>query len=754
MKQISVIIPTLNEGENIGHLIERINASLFYHNIEYEIIVVDDNSADTTRAIVKHFSQRFPVELKLKKGKPGKAQSLLEGFSYAKYEIICMIDADLQYPPEVIPQMLEKVNGGADLVIANRIYSNISFIRNFVSKSFRLIFGKMLHGLDVDVQSGLKIFKKEIIERLDIDPTPWTFDMEFLKKSIEAGYTIDSLSVEFSKRAHGKSKINFLKSSWEIGKNALLLKFQKKELIPFHSDKLLKMGYGFHYGGKEYIQYSSLSQKETAFLRFTIRQKTILLFLFSSIAFGLFINWHFTIVTLIALLTLLYFIDLLFNLALIVRSFVNPAEIRISETEIKEINEETLPAYTVFCPLYKEWPVIPQFINAMSQLDYPKNKLQVMLLLEENDLETIDAIKTIELPSYFEIVIVPHSFPKTKPKACNYGLTKATGEFAVIYDAEDIPDPLQLKKAVLGFKKSNEQTICLQAKLNFYNAKQNLLTRIFTAEYSLWFDLVLTGLQSIDAPIPLGGTSNHFKISALKELKGWDSFNVTEDADLGIRIVEKGYKTAIIDSQTLEEANSNLRNWFSQRSRWIKGYMQTYFVHTRDAKTFLPEKRKFNLLTFQLVIGGKILSLFINPVMWAITIIFFVLRPIFGEFITTFFPTPVLYIGVISLILGNFLYLYYYMIGCAKHGHYDLIQYVFLVPFYWLIMSVASWIALFQFITAPHHWAKTKHGLHLKDKVTDEALQIEEVSEETYDVDDTGDVGEFPYGQAAFIIYE
>src|SRR5581483_11735953 len=159
------------------------------------------------------------------------------------------------------------------------------------------------------------------------------------------------------------------------------------------------------------------------------------------------------------------------------------------------------------------------------------------------------------LPNYFKIIVVPDSSPKTKPKACNYGLQFATGEYSVIYDAEDVPDPLQLKKAIVAFAKSAKNVICIQAKLNFYNPHQNILTRVFTAEYSLWFDLVLTGLQSIEAPIPLGGTSNHFKTQILKKIKGWDAFNVTEDCDLGLRLFKNGFSTAIMDSTTLEEAN-------------------------------------------------------------------------------------------------------------------------------------------------------------------------------------------------------
>src|SRR5258706_1512248 len=204
-----------------------------------------------------------------------------------------------------------------------------------------------------------------------------------------------------------------------------------------------------------------------------------------------------------------------------------------------------------------------------------------MLLLEKDDKETIKQINSTYLPSYFDIVIVPKSQPKTKPKALNYGLRVAKGEFVVIYDAEDIPDPMQLKKAVVAFNKAKKDVICIQAKLGFYNSNQNILTKLFTIEYCLWFDLVLTGLQSIHAPIALGGTSNHFRRKDIIMLKKWDPFNVTEDADLGMRIVKNGFSTAIINSYTMEEANSQLINWFRQRSRWIKGYLQTYFVHMR-----------------------------------------------------------------------------------------------------------------------------------------------------------------------------
>ncbi|GAC1572704.1 MAG: hypothetical protein NVS3B9_2500 [Candidatus Doudnabacteria bacterium] len=485
------------------------------------------------------------------------------------------------------------------------------------------------------------------------------------------------------------------------------------KIIPFTPDHQKQKGKGFHYKGKEFVHHSDLYHEEVAFKTLSASQKIIISSAVLTLILLLVLNWRSTLLVIVVTLTIFYFSDLLFNFFLIYRTFTETPEIEISNQAVAELVDENLPTYTILCPLYKEAHILPQFVNAILNLDYPKDKLQVRLLLEEDDQETIIAARAARLPKCFEILIVPHSSPKTKPKACNYGLIGSEGKYCVIYDAEDVPEIDQLKKIVLAFKASSPDMVCMQAKLNFYNPHQNLLTKIFTAEYSLWFDLVLGGLQSIHAPIPLGGTSNHFNTQKLKELKGWDSFNVTEDCDLGIRLVKKGYRTAVVNSTTFEEANSSFTGWFGQRARWIKGYMQTYLVHMRRPGEFSNEFNKPHFLTFQLIVGGKILSMFINPLMWAITILYFLMRAKIGPFVDTFFPTIILYMAVICLIFGNFLYMYYYMIGCVKRGHFRIIKYSFLVPFYWLAMSVAGWIGLFGLMFNPHHWSKTKHGLHL-----------------------------------------
>jgi glycosyltransferase XagB len=719
MKSISIIVPVWNEEKNIKLLVEEINQSLLGAVEAYEIIFIDDHSTDKSVSLIKKLSETYPIRLHIKEGKKGKAYSLLEGFKLAKYNMLCMIDADLQYSPAYIPQMIKEIQKGKDIVVANRKKYEAGAMRKTMSKIFHGVFARLLHGFTEDVQSGLKVFKRTVARHLELNPSSWTFDMEFLLKARHAGYKIGTVDIEFKKRHAGTSKIAMVRSSLEIGYSAIKLKLQDTGLVPFSQEAIAGKGKGFHARGAEFVQHTDLSLQESAFAPLTRKQKLTIVSLTALLVAAFIFNWHATLVALISVLTIVYFIDLLFNFFLIYRSYFKEPEIKIQTRAINAIPESEWPMYSILCPLYKEWAVLPQFVKSMSALDYPKDKLQVMLLIEEDDTESQEKIATMNLPYYFDVVIVPDSQPKTKPKALNYGISKVTGEYIVIYDAEDVPDPLQLKKAVLAFKKAVKNIICIQAKLNFYNPDQNLLTRMFTIEYSLWFNLVLTGLQSIHAPIPLGGTSNHFRTADIIKLKQWDAFNVTEDADLGMRLSKKGYRTALINSTTMEEANSNTLNWVKQRSRWIKGYIQTYFVHMRQPKSFFIDQKPHHFFIFQTIVGGKILSMLINPIMWLMTIAYFAFTPIFGEFIKSLYLTPIFYMAVFSMFIGNFLYMYYYMLGAAKREQWGLVPFALVTPIYWLGMSIAAGLALWEFIFKPHYWHKTQHGLHL-DHIDDD----------------------------------
>ena len=713
---VSVVIPVFNERENIEQLLLRIKVAFLGTRYSYECIVIDDHSTDGTYEFLTSY-KKIPALIVLQKsGKTGKAYSLVEGFARASGDYFVMIDADLQYPAEAVPQMLEKLRK-ADIVVAQRKKYQASTTRRFFSRGFRLLFGKMLFGMSYDIQSGLKVFKREVVETVKLEPrSAWTFDLEFLHRARLAGFTIHNHDISFHARKNGMSNVKILSSITEIGGNAISVRMRRvfPQHVPPATTATTMRGAGVGYKKKRYITHTTLPHHKTAIRTFELKQKLFIFSLLAVLGVGLYVNTLLTATLFVGVLSVIYFIDVLFNLFLIVKSLAHSPEIVVSEQELATLSDQKLPVYTILCPLYKEEHVIPHFIESIQKLDYPKNKLDVILLLEEDDVQTINVVKQMNLPFYVRTVMVPHSQPKTKPKACNYGLSHARGEYLVIYDAEDMPDPLQLKKAILAFKKAPKNVKCLQAKLNYYNPHQNILTRLFTAEYSLWFDVTLTGLQGVNTSIPLGGTSNHFRVSDLQSLQGWDPFNVTEDADLGIRLFKEGYQTAMIDSTTLEEANSKFTNWLRQRSRWIKGYMQTYLVHMRQTLSF-TRKKGIHAFLFQLTIGGKIAFILINPFLWVLTISYFTLYAIVGPTIEYIYPSYIFYMAATSLVFGNFLFLYYYMIGCARRGHWALMKYIFLVPFYWIMISIAGFIALYQLIVKPHYWEKTVHGLHLKD---------------------------------------
>ncbi len=427
------------------------------------------------------------------------------------------------------------------------------------------------------------------------------------------------------------------------------------------------------------------------------------------------------------LIILMYLSHLLLQGSMMALNFFAPAsdEEHIDDGIVAALDNADWPRYTILCPLYHEAAVVSQMVSALRSLDYPRERLEILLLTEEDDQETRAALQRLALPAHFQILTVPHGYPRTKARACNYGLLHAHGDYLVIYDAEDIPDPAQLKKAVLTFAQHDTSLACVQARLNCYNPYQNLLTRLFTAEYSLWFDLVLPGLQRLGLPLPLGGTSNHFRVAALRAVGGWDAFNVTEDCDLGLRLFQLGFKTVIMHSTTYEEANSRLSNWLRQRSRWIKGYMQTYLVYMRRPHEYFRCGRLRQLCTVQLVVGGSAASLLINPLVWTLSVVYVCSQGHLQGFYHLLFPAPLLYAGTLCLIFGNFFHLYLHLLASLRRKHYGLVPWALLMPFCWLLDSLAAYLALCELLVKPHYWQKTLHGFHLLRRDTQATASLE-----------------------------
>ncbi len=378
------------------------------------------------------------------------------------------------------------------------------------------------------------------------------------------------------------------------------------------------------------------------------------------------------------------------------------------EIAARNLRDDELPVFTVLVPMFREGRVLPRLARALRALDYPLGKLDIKIVLESGDTETIEQARKLGLEGVFEVIRVPPSQPQTKPKACNFALRFARGEYLVVYDAEDQPEPDQLRKVVATFRRSPPDVACLQCRLNYYNASENWLTRMFTLDYSLWFDLVLPGLERLKVPIPLGGTSNHFKIEVLRELHAWDPFNVTEDADLGIRLSEKGYRVGIVDSTTYEEASCHVGNWVRQRSRWLKGYMQTLLVHTRRPLQLIRKTGVLGFLGFVFFIGGTVLSGLLNPLFWLLYIVWLFLA---WSGLEDVFPQYLLLISLCNLLAGNGAFIFLSMIAPLRRGWLGLIPYSLTAFAYWILISVAAYKGLWQLLINPFYWEKTRHGV-------------------------------------------
>ncbi|MGO3886157.1 MAG: glycosyltransferase family 2 protein [Mycetocola sp.] len=447
-----------------------------------------------------------------------------------------------------------------------------------------------------------------------------------------------------------------------------------------------------------------LSARET----FSRGQKVGGLILLAIVIVGLVLAPVPSIIVIVAALSLAFLAGTAFKFFVAMRGARFDVVERVRDDEVNALEDDILPTYTVLVPVFREANIVANLIDNLGGIDYPADRLEILILIEEEDDETRSAITRAAPPANMHVVTIPKGHPQTKPRACNVGLTLATGEFLVIYDAEDRPDPDQLKKALIAFSKGGPSTVCVQAALNYFNATENVLTRMFTLEYSFWFDYMLGGLDHAKLPIPLGGTSNHFRTSALRELGGWDPYNVTEDADLGIRASALGYRVGVINSTTMEEANTSIPNFIRQRSRWIKGYMQTSLIHARRPFGLIKEIGLKRFLAFVLLIGGTPLSFLAVLPLLAVTVISLFV-PLSA--VNAIFPDWVLWVTLLNFVIGNWLMVYLNMMGTFKRATFNLQLWALLNPIYWILHSIAAYKGLWQLLTKPHYWEKTDHGL-------------------------------------------
>ena len=346
--------------------------------------------------------------------------------------------------------------------------------------------------------------------------------------------------------------------------------------------------------------------------------------------------------------------------------------------------------------------------------DYPIEKLDVKFIVEADDDATIRAIERLDLGPPFEIITAPAIGPRTKPKALNVALPLARGVYTVVYDAEDVPEPDQLRLAVAAFKNGDDRLACLQASLTIDNTADNWLVRMFTANYAGQFDVLLPGLARLRLPFPLGGSSNHFRTSVLRRAGGWDPYNVTEDADLGIRLQRLGYRVAVLPSTTYEEAPAQFIPWLKQRTRWYKGWMQTWRVHMRNPFRLVRELSPPASATFQLLLACNILAALIHPFFMAFLCYDLVAQPPLRAVLGMGQQAPLF---LLTLLTGYASSVVLDLVGLQRRRLLRQAWVLLLTPLYWLLLSLAAWRGLFQLLNNPQRWEKTEHGLAKNSRI-------------------------------------
>jgi hypothetical protein len=368
--------------------------------------------------------------------------------------------------------------------------------------------------------------------------------------------------------------------------------------------------------------------------------------------------------------------------------------------------DAALPTYTVLLPLRDEARMVPQLARAMAALNYPAHKLDIVLVVESASPATVEAARRTLGDPRFRLIVVPDGAPKTKPKAIDYALPLARGELVVVYDAEDVPEPDQLRKAAARFA-AEPNLVCLQAELVPENAHENALTALFAGEYAGLFGRLLPLLARWRLPVPLGGTSNHFRVAVLRETGGWDAFNVTEDADLGVRLARRRLETATLASRTLEEAPVTLPGFMAQRTRWMKGWMQTFIVHNRRPGRLLRDLGWRAFIGFEVLVGGMIVSSLLHTIF-----LVSLAARLAHEGVIAFAPRDAWDWFAVGILAAGYAGAFAVQIsGLVRQRAWRLLPIQLALPLYWLLHSLATVLAVYDLVRRPNHWAKTTHGV-------------------------------------------
>lgn len=705
---VSVVIPVENHVSKLPALFKRIVPQLGATGRPFEIIVVDDRSQDETMQYLTHLPPEWHVRPFSKQGKTGRSISIKEGTDQALASTIVLLDPDTEYSPEAMRGVIDMLQT-CDIAVVRRrstLLSPFALLRSLQ----RLIFGQMV-ATNEDVRSGLKAFKRSLLESMRFDPeseTTWGLDAFLLYHAQHAGLVVGSVDAAYAR--HRRSIRRAIKAHMHasIGIAALRVMHVVRKLLPFLFPPA-PVEY-FSAGFTNINDYLFLTPTQSA--KGHVTKETISLLAVCILAVAIVLGVLRLSLGVPVLRSFAMFISvtylsiLLFRVAMLFQS-VKANKEKITDEEVKTLRDDELPVITILIPLYKEQEIIPQIFRYLSEFDYPQEKLDIIFILESSDPETSQAFLDMHPPANFKALLSPDIEPKTKPKAMNVALKVARGDVLVIFDAEVLPEKDQLKRAVVTFKKYPDVKY-LHGRMDVYNADENWITRLYTAEFCYFYHYLMPGFIESGYPVPISGHSTYFRREVIESVGAWDAYNVAEDCDIGIRIYRKGFGNGMmLDSHTWEQSTMTLPTWVRQRTRWIQGFVQTSMVQLRYPLLLKRELKSWkNFCAFLFLVPGNVILNFLNIIQW----VFFILwHTTHAPFLQSAYSGLTLYLATTNFIVGNFLFTFFAMYGLYMRNHFRIVPWAVLSFVYWIMLGIASIRSTWHLFLHPHKWDKTKH---------------------------------------------
>jgi cellulose synthase/poly-beta-1,6-N-acetylglucosamine synthase-like glycosyltransferase len=709
-QDVSVFIIARNELSELPYIVDKLLSELRTLKLSFELLFVDTGFFPNTHDYLAGLSVQIPLKIITPKRANGNLS--LEEIRNAIGSRIIIFDADLHCTSSAIPELLLGLEKH-DIVIAKPGLRNMPWYRGVQSACGSFLRAPLFLVLGTLPVNGLRGYRSSALQTIERSPLfreQRPAEAQLLLLAHHLGLSIGRMEAEmYSEIFSGWTRHvigKYIDTTWEVvsfrqhNSSRFLFPF----LYPPTKQEYTAAGF------TNVTDYLFLSDHESAKMHVT--KETFSLAIVCAIGGSLGL-WGTSIVSGWSMLQLIFFALSLMYLTIIISKIwamilgAHYPYVHCSPEEIGSLSPAELPVITVLIPLYKEREIIPQLFRRISEFDYPVEKLDIIFILESTDQETISAFLTAQPPAHFKALLSPNVTPKTKPKALNVAFTKSKGEILVIFDAEILPDVDQLKKAYITFKQHPEAKY-LHGRMNVYNADFNWITHLYDAEFAYFYDYYLPGIVRMGVPIPLSGHSTYFRREVIEKVGGWDSYNIAEDCDIGIRIYRHGFKSGMmLDSFSWEQSTTTIPRWLRQRTRWEQGFIQTSLVHLRFPlllKTELGSWRNF--FWFLYLVPGNVILNILHIFHWGLFFLWIFTHAAFIEFL---FPLSTIYFSMLTFIGGNYVLLMFHMLGLYSRRHYTGVKYALGSLVYWIMLGLATFRAAILFFFRPFSWDKTPH---------------------------------------------